>query len=238
MSCNCVKPICGTQQAVSFSCTDNDGRDVEFIGLDEFLPRVTLVAKGVPDDVALEYLRQSAQTLSRNALLLKRTLHLDVQAGVRDYYIQTGENEQVHLIHYAGYHNFHHQMISQCGSDSGCFVALKMCRSNHFSFEPPDKIILNKSPKEDKESELIVKYFAMPSQTACEVDKLLFDRYHDVVVNGALADLLIMRQYSFSDYVMAEHYLKNFRKGIAQAKIDFTRQYQTGIQKLAYAGRL
>ncbi|WP_278650999.1 hypothetical protein, partial [Rodentibacter pneumotropicus] len=73
MSCGCIKPKCNSTNPVIFTC-DNDGRDVEFIGLDAFLPRVTLVAKGVPDDVALEYLRQSAQTLARDSRLLKREL--------------------------------------------------------------------------------------------------------------------------------------------------------------------
>lgn len=237
MSCGCLKPKCGNTIAPVFSCTDNDGRDVEFIGLDEFLPRVTLVAKGVPDDVALEYIRQAAHTLARESKLLKRELRLDVQAGVRDYYIQAGDNEQVHLIHSVGYHNMHSQRICGCGGES-CFVALKQCRSNHFSFEPPDKIILAKSPKEDGESELIVQYFAMPTQNACEVDKLIFERYHDVVVNGALSWLLMMRQYDFADPQMAMLYSKEFRKGITGAKIDTMREFETGTQKLAYGGRL
>lgn len=237
MSCNCAKPICGTQQAKVFSCTDNDGRDVEFIGLDEFLPRVTLVAKGVPDDVALEYIRQAAHTLARESRLLKRELRLDVQAGVRDYYIQAGDNEQVHLIHSVGYHNMHSQRICGCGGES-CFVALKQCRSNHFSFEPPDKIILAKSPKEDGESELIVNYFAMPTQNCCEVDSLIYDRYHDVVVNGALSWLLVMRHYDFAEPQMAMLYNKEFRKGITAAKIDTMRAFETGTQKIQFGGML
>ncbi|MBF0785776.1 hypothetical protein E4T80_09925 [Muribacter muris] len=235
MSCNCIKPKCGTQQAAVFSCADNDGRDVEFIGLDEFLPRVTLVAKGVPDDVALEYLRQAAMTLARESRLLKRELHLDVQAGVRDYYLHAGDNEQVHLIHSVQYG----KGADRCGcASSSCFVALKACRSNVFSFEPPDKVILTKAPKADGEDRLFVQYVAMPTQNACEVDKLLFDRYHEVVVNGALANLLLMRQYEFADPQMAMFYETRFKQGIAQAKIDTMRQFETGTQKLAYGGLL
>ena len=63
MPCGCLKPKCGSQSAVNFVC-ENDGRDVEFISLAEFLPRVTLIAKGVPDDVALEYLPLSQTTKS------------------------------------------------------------------------------------------------------------------------------------------------------------------------------
>lgn len=234
MNCGCIKPRCNSSTPAMFTC-DNDGRDVEFISLTEFLPRVTLVAKGVPEDVALEYLRQAAQTLARESRLLKRELRLDVQAGVRDYYLANGDNEQVHLIHSVQYDKGADG--SGCASSS-CFVALKACRSDTFRFEPPDKVILTKPPKADGEGTLFVQYFAIPTQNACEVDKLLFDRYHDVVVNGALANILLMRQYEFADPQMAMLYEQQFRKGITQAKIDTMRQFETGTQKLAYGGLL
>lgn len=236
MSCGCLKPKCslgGSVQAVSFAC-ENDGRDVEFIDLGEFLPRVTLVAKGVPDEVAVEYLRQSAQTLARESLLLKRTAYLDVQAGVRDYYLEQGDNEQIHLIHAVQFGK------AKCwqGCQTDCLVPLKGCRSRHFTFEPSDKIILANTPQADGENQLRIDYFAMPTQTACEVDKLLFDRYHDVVVNGALANLLLMRQYEFADPQMAMFYDKQFKQGIAKAKIDTMRAFETGTQLLISRGAI
>lgn len=229
MNCSCLKPKCGTVQAVNFTC-DNDGRDVEFIALEEFLPRITLIAKGVPDDVALEYLRQSAQTLARDSLLLKREIRLDVQAGVRDYYLENGDNEQVHYVDDV-----------QFGKRKSCcstFTPKRPYACDDFSFEPNDKIILRKAPKADAENQLFVRYFAIPTQNACDVDKLLYDRYHDVVVNGALADLLLMRQYAFADPQMAMLYEKRFKQGIAQAKIDVVQQFDTAVCSLALAGRI
>lgn len=229
MNCGCLKPKCGTVQAVNFTC-DNDGRDVEFIALEEFLPRITLIAKGVPDDVALEYLRQSAQTLARDSLLLKREIRLDVQAGVRDYYLENGDNEQVHYVDDV-----------QFGKRKSCcstFTPKRSYACDDFSFEPNDKIILRKAPKADAENQLFVRYFAIPTQNACQVDKLLYDRYHDVVVNGALADLLLMRQYAFADPQMAMLYEKRFKQGIAQAKIDVAQQFDTAVRSLALAGRI
>lgn len=234
MSCGCLKPQCGTQQAVNFGC-DNDGRDIEFIGLEEFLPRVSLVAKGVPDDVALEYLRKAAFQLARDSLLLKRELRLDVQAGVQDYYLTNGENEQVHFIHSVQYGKG--RAWSSCQSHA-CFVPLKHCRSTAFRFEVPDKVILTQAPKADGDAQLRVCYFATPTQNACEVDKLLFDRYHDVVVDGALSWLLVMRQYDFADPQMAVFYGRQFRQGITQAKIEVMREFETGSAKFGTGGFL
>lgn len=222
MSCGCLKPKCGTQPAQQFWC-GNDGRDVEFISLTEFLPRVTLVAKGVPDDVALEYLRQACQTVARDSLLLKRELRLDVQAGVRDYYLENGDAEQVHYV-------------EQVELASGRISPFSY--QNEFTFEPNDKIILRKTPQADAENQLYVRYYAIPTQNACEVDKLLFDRYHDVIVNGALASLLLMRQYSFADPQMAMMYERNFKQGIAKAKIDVARQFNTAEHTFNQWGKI
>lgn len=230
MSCGCLKPKCGTQPAQQFWC-ENDGRDVEFIPLTEFLPRITLIAKGVPDDVALEYIRQACQTLARDSLLLKRDLHLDVQAGVRDYYLENGDNEQVHYVRYVRFGKEQRPCIAG-------FQRMERCECRDFVFEPNDKIILRKAPKVDAENQLFVRYFAVPTQNACEVDKLLFDRYHDVVVNGVLADLLLMRQYAFADPQMAMLYEKRFKQGIAQAKIDVSNQFQNKLQTLNHWERI
>lgn len=230
MSCGCLKPKCGTQPANQFWC-ENEGRDVEFVSLTEFLPRITLIAKGVPDDIALEYIRQACQTLARDALLLQRDLYLNIQAQVRDYYLTHGEFEQVHYV----------SDIHLRKEKKTCFaphqrLARFECRD--FVFEPNDKIILTNPPKSDAENQLFVRYFAIPTQTACEVDKLLFDRYHDVIVNGALSYLLLMRQYQFADPQMAMIYEQRFKQGIAQAKIDVAKQFETTVQTLNHWGRI
>ncbi|WP_439291466.1 phage adaptor protein [Lonepinella koalarum] len=231
----CLKPKGGNQPMTGWIC-DNDGRDVEFISLTEFLPRVTLIAKGVPDDVALEYLRQSAQIFCQQSRLLKRELRLDVQVGVRDYYLEQGDNEQVHVVQ-----SVH---LGNRGEKCRCFFEHfhsprhGFCHK-HFTFEPNDKIILSKPPKFDGENQLQVHYFAQPTQTACDVDKLLFDRYHDVVVNGALSQLLFMRQYDFADPQLAVVYEQRFKQGIAQGKIDVQSHFATNApSSLAFKGRI
>lgn len=229
MSCGCLKPKCNSEDPVVFSCS-NDGRDVEFIALEEFLPRVTLVAKGVPDDIALEYLRQSAQIVARDSRLLKREVYIDVQAGVRDYYLESGDYEQIHYIHSI--------RVGKSCCQSDCCEPIRLCSTDAFNFEPPDKIILRKTPKQDKENQLKVEYFAMPTQSTCQVDKLLFERYHDVIVNGALADLLLMRQYEFSDPQLAMIYERKFKQGIAQVKIDVMQKFDTRVRSIAYTGRI
>lgn len=209
------------------SVCDNRGRDVEFVPLTEFLPRVRLVALGVPDDVALEYIGQAAHEFAIKTRLLKRELRFDVQAGVQDYYLAAGANEQVHLVHALAY--------GKCGNRGcrvECSVPLHRCDNALFAFEPPDKIWLKKLPETDIENGLVVEYVAAPVQMACEVDRLLFERYQDGIVSGALAQLLLMRKYGFADPQLAGVYEQRFGRALTQGKIDVAREFKTGSRNM------
>lgn len=214
----------------AFSVCDHNGREVAFVALSEFLPRVRLIAKGVPDDVALEYLGQAAVDFAVKSRLLKRRLVADIQASVQDYYLEAGEAEQIHLV----------QLVSvgcDCGggfSRTSCAVRGGYCDSQNgvFDFLPPDKVWLKQPPEADVEEGLLVEYVAAPTQSACEVDRLLFDRYQDGIVSGALGYLLLMNQYGFADPHLADVYERRFKKAVNQAKIDVAREFKTASRHL------
>lgn len=227
MSCAClsVKTFVGTECA-GFSVCAHDGREPEFIALAEFLPRVRLVAKGVPEEVALEFLNEAALAFARQSGVLKRRLVLDVQKGVRDYYVQAGEHEQIALVRELAY---------GCGRDwtvSPCAVPERGCRHDLFGFEPPDKVWLKDVPKADKEAAVKLEYAAMPRPDACMADRLLYDRYQDGVVAGALAHVLLMRAYEFADARLAAVYEARFARAVSEAKIDMAEGFTTGSRRL------
>ena len=223
MGCGCgqsIRPTCKQQSIeVDFCCLRNDERDVEFVDISDMLPRVTLVAKGVPDSIAIEYLRQAAHTFARESRLLERTVRITLQQGVGDYYLEQG-SEQITLIKSV-------RLDDKCCQRRECFNPLQLC--DGFKFFPPDKIVLNELPKVDG-GVLEVVYYAAPTQDTCEIDKLLFDRHHDAIVNGALSELLLMSKYDFSDFRLAAIYEQRFNRSIAQAKIDVARDFTSGTK--------
>lgn len=205
----------------SFSTCTHSGREPEFISLEEFLPRVTLVAEGVPKDIALEYINQAAIDFCTRALILKRRLVFDIQSDVQDYYLQAGEYEKIYYIH---------SMRYGCNvtlSNFNCDIPLHGFSDQYFSFEPPDKIWIKDKPIKDQKNAVEVIYFAVPNPEACMVDRLLFDRYQDAIVSGALAHLLLMRKYQFADPQLAAIYDNRFLNAINAAKIHIARQFQS-----------
>lgn len=223
MGCGCgqsIRPKCNNKSAsADFCCFRNDERDVEFMDIADILPRVTLVAQGVPDSIAIEYIRQSAYTIARESRLLERTARITLQAGVADYYLEPG-SEQIILLKSV-------ELKDGCCKRKRCFEPLRVC--DGFRFFPPDKIVIDELPKVDG-GELEIVYYAAPTQDTCEIDRLLYDRYHDVIVHGALASLLLMSKYDFADQTMALMYEKKFNQGIASIKIDVARDFKSGPQ--------
>lgn len=196
--CGCLKIKIGNCPA-NFSVVAHNGREVEFVDLAEFLPRVRLVARGVPDDVALEYINAAAIRFARLTGVLKRRVVMDIQAGVQDYFLHAGELEQIHRMDKTSQHQW--------------------------QFIPPDKIWLNHMPHCDVVQGILFEYTALPIQAACQVDKLLLDYYQDGVVAGALAELLLMRQYEFADTTLASVYEQKFKYATNAAAIDVTRDF-------------
>lgn len=212
------KPKCEPKKEQRIIICDNVGRDVEQISIEEFLPRISLVASGIPTDVALEYIRQACHNFARRTGVLERFNVIKTEKNVVDYYIENADGEQVALVN--GFFKTHL---------SGLNILLKLDRRNQFDvesiyFQPPDKIQLFNRPVFGNES-IVVHFTSMPTMTACKVDRLLFDRYQDVIVNGALANILLMRKYEFADVQLASVYETKFRNEINRVKIEVLRNF-------------
>lgn len=214
-NCGCLKITAGGCSPC-FSVCSNNGREVEFINIDEFLPRVRLVAKGVPDDVAIEYINAAAVRFSRETLVLKRRLTIDIQAGVQDYFLKAGDYEQVYRLD-----------------------DINHCKKNDWQFLPPDKLFLNNNYYNDIKNGLTVEYTATPNQNACMIDKLLYDYYQDAIVNGALAELLLMKHYAFSEpQYLSSVYEQKYNNAVGRAKTDMSRKFENRRNRLMQPSRL
>lgn len=194
----CLKITLGDCQESYSPCFNHNGREIEWVELSEFLPQIRLIAKDVPDDIALEYINQSAIRFCKATKILKRRTVIDLQKGVKDYYIQAHPNENIWRADTA---------------------------SEEYEFIPLDKLFLKHTPCQDTPNGLIFRYTALPSQNACKLDKILYDYHHSSIVDGALSELLLMRKYDFADPQLAGFYEQKFKKGIHHALNDLYKEY-------------
>ena len=228
--CGCAKVETTCKQEPAYKvCYDDTGRDVNMIGFDVFMPKMRLSAKGASDSIIVEYLRDSCTRFANATNILTRVISVDLQRGVRDYYLEHGDDEQIkHIGHFSlGRCNdmcsFNERLIldnysSRCGSIGACSM-------DGVKFEPMNKFIMLKEPKADKESALRVRYVATVSPNACKIDEILYLRYSDAIIAGALAELQDVDGYDFSNNQSAKKNALKFSRGVERAAQDLLMRF-------------
>lgn len=236
--CGCARVETECKEKPSYKvCYDDTGRDVNMIGFDVFMPKMRLSAKGASDSIIVEYLRDSCTRFANATNILTRVVSVDLQRGVRDYYLHHGDNEQIKHI---GEFN-----VGGCNDlcwlngrlridryNSSC-LAIGPFSMGGVKFEPMNKFILLKEPKVDKEGALRVRYVATVSPTACMIDEVLYLRYADAIIAGALSELQDIDGYDFSNSQSARKNEMKFKRGMERAAQDLMMRFSNNVMLMA-----
>ena len=199
---------------------DNDGADVEFSDINDFVKFVTVNVKdkdglAIPDGMALTYLTMAAQKFIEETRISQRRLEFIAECGVKDYYIEDGEYEQIHEVTSLKYHD-------SCSCSDNCFTPLKVCETQLFKFYPNDKIVLKRPPKGGEK--FIVEYSARPVNDACMIDKVISTRYREAIVSGAIWMLSSLPDYFNANMVTLHGGM--FSNSISRARTQVRRNFQ------------
>lgn len=174
-----------------------------------FLARVVAAAPGLPDVGAHSYLRDAAIRFCEATGWLEREVFLPMACGVRDYPVVAADCERVVRI-----------VAVTIGCDplvprrdvieTGCGFRVE-------ALETPDVSIWI-----DREGDacdtLRVRYVAAPRHDACRLDARLADEWGRALVEGALADVLLLPGQPFSDPRLATVYSQRFDDAILRAR--------------------
>lgn len=197
-------------------------RDAETVSFDEFEQFVMPVVHNAPFDLVVGFCRRAAIDLCERAPVLKDTLTSDVQAGVADYALDWDSDQltirgvsQVHLGEIE-LHCLDKRPVKYSGVKQG------------FWFEPPRELIVSPAPPLDEDGWLVVEAIAKPLPTADTLPRILYDQYGEIIGDGALSRLLLMKTADWYDPQAAGIYLKRFRGAVAQVRTGLTRGLSTG----------
>lgn len=64
------------------------------------------------------------------------------------------------------------------------------------------------------------------------MDALLYNKYYEAIINGALSKLYLMKTGEWFNANLAQYYQKAFDDNITRAGIDRMRNYGRGVLKL------
>lgn len=186
----------------------------DLIPLSDFLPEVAVMVDGAPSDMVESYIRQSAIDLAVRSQVLIRDVQIDVQAGVDEYPVRVGDQERVESLQYMG----RKPGACDCPYRSPCGVPL-MCGGTA-QFKAPDRVFISPKPKQDRKQALWVRVAVAPTRDACEVDRMLYEKYHEAVVNGALARMLVIKGMPWYDAALSTFYRDSAARDITAAGVD------------------
>jgi hypothetical protein len=180
-----------------------------FTDFTPFLARVVAAAPGLPDVAAHSYLRDTAIRFCEATGWLEREVRLPMACGVRDYPVVPAECERVVRV-----------IAVSIGCDpldprrdvieTGCGFRVE-------ALETPDVSVWTDRDGDACDT-LRVRYVAAPRHDACRLDARLAEEWGRALVEGALADVLLLPGQSFSDPRLATIYGQRFDAEILRAR--------------------
>jgi hypothetical protein len=196
----------------------------------DFVPYIAAYARGAPDDLMAHSARLAAIDFCWRTKALVRDAYADLQAGVVDYRVELPDSYRLvsvkslstdgEALHSEGAGAGWNTMGPERFDTSGSFG---------YAFCAPDTIYLGCKPTCDVSNGLHLRAVVQPGQDSCDVDRWLYDRYAEVIANGAIYRLLLMARAPWADMRVAEQFRRMNSSGMSAAMVDeVTDQRSTG----------
>lgn len=180
--------------------------------LDKFLPHVLAFALGdeqtgsLPENAALSFIRNAAFTFAEKTGIIKDTVKIDIQCGMGEYPIDVPSCEQIIGINKA-----------RLGSFESCDCGFAWSWGNvDFKFDD-DVVYVCPIPTQDIDQGLELELVLAPSKDACEVDSRLYDKWHDAIIHGTLAEIHMMPGRPWSSVSRADYRRRLFNEEVSRA---------------------
>jgi hypothetical protein len=184
-----------------------------------FLARVVAVAPGLPNTAAHSYLRDAAIRFCEATGWLEREALLPMACGVYDYPVVPSDCEhvvRVVAVSIGGHMRDDHRSDDR-RLDPRRDVLETGCGFRVEALKTPDVSVWI-----DREGDacdtLRVRYVAAPRHDACRLDARLAEEWGRALVEGALADVLLLPGQLFSDPRLAALYGQRFEAAILRAR--------------------
>lgn len=182
---------------------------VEKVPLSYFADEVVVATEGIEIDMAESYIRNAIIDFCTRTQVLRRTFEITLECGADEYLIDLNEDER---------------LVSLKGSCSGYeLLRSAPCGTNCYGrsmwFVPPQYLMISPKPT-GSGGKLTITTSVAPNQDCCEVDRLLYDKYREVIINGALARLHLVKSAKWYDPNLAVVFSREYQRGIAQANSE------------------
>ena len=189
----------------------------------DFLPYVMNEVPGCPRPVATEFVRKFAIRLCEKAFIIKKEAsEIMISADVAKYSLNFTEN----LYRPVGIVYAQYQSGAQMDSTSEAKLSDRAPnwrtlttsqRPNHYFLTLDDKLQVYPKPTTDLTDPIDVECYVAPIRTASKIDTYVFNTYAETIAYGALSELQLMPDQSWSNETLAALNARNWRMGLRNA---------------------
>lgn len=169
----------------------------------KFLPHVMANVTGdrragLPPNVALSYIKSAVIEFTKKSSILRRNEKIRLQDGLQCYpLVDAPEEEQVY------------RLVDVLRN--GCSVAARFDDVNVI-FDCPIGV------SEDCPEFIDVEYVVIPARSSCSVDDIIFEQWHDAIIDGALEQIHLMPQKPWTSGGMSQLRGKKFKEHVGDAR--------------------
>lgn len=193
------------------------------VHMDQFIPDTRVKVGHVPEDVVGHFVRQTIIDFAHRTGILRRHAWLDAAPDVFSYSLRFGDCYQLGAI-------------TRVEAGPVCLTAInnvpcgdRCARGKWFHFDMPDTLYIGWPPlaADSPTAWIEVDASVIPGQDSCQVDRIVFDRYAEVIANGAASRILVMQDEEWSNGNLALHHERRYLEGVARA----TRERHRGFSE-------
>lgn len=215
--------------------------------LDEFLPELRMIVNGVPSEIAGAYIRHAAIEFAERSLVLKREVAIDLQCGVQEYLLEPPDDDAVRTVAIDFVcdrrgHRHHVRPNQPCALDCACVCPgasemdplhqtgpwLGFAETMPVWFKQPNSLFVGRNVRADFSTDLRVTLSVAPKREACELDRLLFERYLMGIVAGAASHLLAQPKQDWYAPQLVTKFDREFKIAQTRAATDALLQESRG----------
>jgi hypothetical protein len=204
---------------------------VEMCGLDDVRHEIAYSIQDAPPDYIDRHIVQAAIRIARDLRAIRRTVKVDMQVGVKDYYPAPIKGERWFALRSL-------KVCGRCidvGNEPLCTdVRCNACIPGYGYFKGPCGIILDRPPKADVERAIEIEMIAIPELDACELDCAFVETYTEGI--QSLAEAMMRKHkgrngkevHSWYDPALSMDLMRTFEKDLmGRYKNDYLRNYHS-----------
>lgn len=211
-----------TQQSVIFE-------PYEKVPVTDFVAELSFEFPDMPEEALAHYVLKAIDRLAVVGKVLRRTAIVNTQDCVDNYLLEPPDCMAVSAIV-----SMYRVAGNCCGTTSrlnynpGSFSCCFPCGTISW-FEAPNTIYIQPGKCGDSYR---INMAVKPTKNTCEVDRVLYDSYEDLILTGTKYYLYMMPSQGWSSVNRAQELKQDFEIGIRAAGIDVMAGGQRGALKM------